>query len=57
MNYEFRFGNGINGKKLPKDSQVVIFYIISNGESAILGDDTINNTSAYAYDSSFWSTV
>lgn len=57
MDYEFRFGNGINGKKLPKDSQVVIFYIISNGESAILGDDVIKNTKAFAHDSSFWSAV
>ena len=57
MNYEFRFGNGINGKKLPKDSQIVIFYIISNGESAILGDDVISNTKAFAHDSSFWTAV
>jgi hypothetical protein len=49
LNYEFRFGNGTNGKKLKRGARVVIFYIISSGESGILGDDTITNTMPFEY--------
>jgi hypothetical protein len=41
LNYEFKFGNGINGKKLEKGDRIRIKYIISSGESAVLGDDVI----------------
>ena len=57
MHYEFKFGNGVNGKKLEAGSKVVIFYILSNGESAILGDDIVKDTIPFEYDSSFWATV
>lgn len=46
MNYEFKFGNGINGKKFEKGARIVIFYLLSNGEESILGDDTISDTKA-----------
>ena len=57
MNYEFKFGNGVNGKKLETGAKVAIFYLLSNGENAILGDDVIKNTVPFEYDSSFWATV
>lgn len=57
LNYEFKFGNGVNCKKLPKGAKVAIFYIISNGESGILGDDTITNTMPFEYESSLWSNI
>lgn len=57
LNYEFRFGNGTNGKKLKRGARVVIFYIISSGESGILGDDTITNTMPFEYQSSLWSSI
>jgi hypothetical protein len=41
MNYEFKFGNGINGKKFTKGARIVIFYLLSSGEEAILGDDVV----------------
>ena len=57
MDYEFKFGNGINGKKLNEGAEIVIYYILSNGESAILGDGVVRNTTANGHDSSFWSSV
>lgn len=57
MNYEFKFGNGINGKKLESGAKIVIFYILSNGESGILGDDIVKDTIPFEYDSSFWATI
>lgn len=41
FNYEFKFGNGINGKKLSKGSEVIIYYLISDGETAIISNNTI----------------
>ena len=57
MNYEFKFGNGVNGKKLEAGAKIVIFYILSNGESGILGDDIVKDTIPFEYDSSFWATI
>ena len=57
MNYEFKFGNGMNGKKLPKGATVVVFYILSNGESAILGDGVINNVVPTQYSSGLWDSI
>lgn len=57
MNYEFKFGNGVNGKKLETDAKVVIFYVLSNGENAILGDNVVKETQPFEYNSSFWATV
>lgn len=57
LDYEFRFGNGINGKKLKQGARIAIFYIISSGERGILGDGTINNTIPFEYDSSLWSSI
>lgn len=57
LNYEFRFGNGINGKKLKKGAKVAIFYILSKGEEGILGDDTMTETVPFSYQSSLWTTI
>lgn len=57
LNYEFRFGNGINGKKLNKGAKVAIFYILSKGEEGILGDDTMTETIPFSYQSSLWTTI
>lgn len=38
MSYEFRFGNGVYGKKLQRGNRVVIFFITSDGEEAIIDD-------------------
>ena len=51
LNYEFKFGNGVYGKKLNKDARIMVFYIVSSGESGILGDDTIKRTIPFEYSS------
>ena len=56
-NYEFKFGNGTNGKKLKKGARVAIFFLISNGESGILGDDIISEGNPVAYSSSLYNSI
>lgn len=37
-NYEFKFGNNVNGYKPVAGSEIIIFYLRSNGEKAQLGN-------------------
>lgn len=57
LNYEFKFGNGINGKKLESGARIAIFYISSSGENGILGDGVVNNAYPYQYSSSLWNEI
>lgn len=57
LNYEFKFGNGINGKKLESGARIAIFYISSSGENGILGDGVVNNAQPYQYSSSLWNEI
>ena len=57
LNYEFKFGNGVNGKKLNRGAQVAIFHLVSSGESAILGEGVISDTTPTQYSSSLWASV
>lgn len=57
LDYEFKFGNGIYGKKLNKDARIMIFYIVSTGESAVLGGDVVERTVPFEYSSQGWNTV
>lgn len=54
MNYQFRFGNGVNGKRLQTGARILIFHITSNGEAGILGDGVMSSTLPYEYHSSKW---
>lgn len=56
-NYEFKFGNGSYGKKLKKGARVAIFFLISNGESGILGDGVITEGNPVAYSSSLYNSI
>lgn len=47
--YEFKFGNNTYGKKLNPKSKVVIYYIISNGENAIIGNSMLGNVTPTLY--------
>lgn len=57
MNYEFKFGNGVNGKKLETGAKMIVFHIISDGEAGILGDNMMNKTYASEYQSSKWNNI
>lgn len=56
-NYEFKFGNDITGKKLLKNSRIVIFYVLSNGENAIVGDGVIDNLKPSKYTSKLYEEI
>lgn len=57
MNYEFKFGNGINGKRLQKNAKIMIFHITSSGQAGILGDNVLFDTNVNEYHSSKWDTI
>lgn len=57
FNYEFKFGNGTYGKKLPKGAKIMIYYLISNGEAGIVGSKTINTSKVTSYNSSGFSGI
>lgn len=50
-NYEFKFGNNINGYKPAENSEVIIFYVVSDGSSAQVGDNLIKGTELFLYNS------
>jgi len=56
-NYEFKFGNNINGKQLAANDTVLIFYVISDNESGLIGPNTFNNASFTLYGSPNFSGV
>ncbi|MBQ7820527.1 MAG: hypothetical protein IJ341_12635 [Bacteroidales bacterium] len=49
--YEFKFGNGIYGKKLKAGARIIIYYLISDGENAIIGNEILNGKNCIAYTS------
>ena len=38
-NYEFKFGNSVNGLKLKEGDLVQIYYVVSNGINGVIGPD------------------
>lgn len=57
FDYEFKFGNGINGRKLPSGARVAIFYILSDGEESQLGSDIISFKSPTIYTSALYTEI
>ena len=43
-NYEFKFGNNLNGKQLEANDTVLIFYVISDNEAGIVGPNSFTDT-------------
>lgn len=56
-NYEFKFGNNINGYKPATGSEVVIFYIISDGSTAQVGENIVKNAPVYLYSSTKYNEI
>jgi len=50
-NYEFKFGNNLNGKQLEANDTVLIFYVISDNESGVIGPNSLANNSFTLYGS------
>lgn len=57
LDYEFKFGNGIYGKKLNKGAKIIVFYVVSGGETGVLGSDIISRTVPFEYSSQAWTTI
>lgn len=56
-NYEFKFGNNINGKQLEANDTVLIFYVISDNEAGIIGPNAFVDSSFNLYGSTNFSGV
>ncbi len=50
--YEFKFGNGSYGKKLKKGARIIIYYLISDGEIAQIGNDILMGKNLIEYKTS-----
>ena len=50
--YEIKFGNGTYGKKLEKGNKVIIYYLVSSGEDAIIGNNLMKGKQITVYNSS-----
>lgn len=57
LNYEFKFGNGVHGKKLQKNARIIIYHVVSSGESGVLGGDVIQRTTPFEYASQSWNNI
>lgn len=57
FNYEFKFGNGSYGKKLPRGAKIIIYHLLSNGEAGILGAGTINTNEISSYKSTAYNRI
>lgn len=56
-NYEFKFGNGVNGKRLKKGSRIVVFYLVSSGENGMLGSNIIYEETPTYYSSPLYNQI
>lgn len=56
-NYEFKFGNGINGVKLPTNARLVIFYLLSSGEDAQIGSNIAEMLTPTVYSSALYTEI
>lgn len=57
FNYEFKFGNGVNGRKLVPGARIVIFYILSSGEEAQIGSETLLTFTPTIYSSALYGEI
>jgi hypothetical protein len=55
--YEFKFGNGTHGRKLAAGDEIIIYYLISDGEEGVVGSDIINAKSFNVYNSKNFNTI
>ena len=57
FNYEFKFGNGINGVKLPTGARLVIYYLLSDGEESQIGADIAVSLEPTVYSSALYTEI
>lgn len=47
--YELKFGNGIFGKRLEQQDEVVVFYLLSDGDRGIISKNGINGNKLFTW--------
>ena len=50
-NFEFKFGNNLNGKQLEANDTVIIYYVTSDNEAGVINPNTFTNSSFNLYGS------
>jgi hypothetical protein len=55
--YEIKFGNNINGKRLEPGSQVAIYYLKSDAAAGQLSKGQLNNQELYYYNTTQFNTI
>src|SRR5690606_4661489 len=56
-NYEIKFGNNINGKKLNSGNQVAIYYLKSDGEKGEVGAGMLGGRIAIPFHSTLFDEI
>jgi hypothetical protein len=56
-NYEIKFGNDVNGRKLKTGDQIQIFYLSIDKNAAGIGPNALNNTPIVAYNSKIYNEI
>jgi len=56
-NYEFKFGNDLNGKQLGANDRVLVFYVISDNEAGDVGPNSIDNSAFVLYGSTNFESI
>lgn len=55
--YEFKFGNGTYGKKLNANARIIIYYLVSDGESAEMPSTSLSPNGISIYKSSLYNQI
>jgi DNA-dependent RNA polymerase auxiliary subunit epsilon len=53
-NFEFKFGNGISGKKLKQGDSIQIYYVVSDNNSGQISSGVLFNSTFVLYDSTIF---
>jgi DNA-dependent RNA polymerase auxiliary subunit epsilon len=56
-NFEFKFGNDVNGKKLKVGDVVQIYYVVSNGENGVVGANLMGGNQFVLYNSPTFNSI
>jgi hypothetical protein len=56
-NYEFKFGNDLNGKQLGANDTVLVFYVISDNEAGDVGPNSLSTSTFVLYGSTNFEAV
>ena len=56
-NYEFKFGNNLNGRSLKENDQVQIYYILSDNQTGVVGSNVLRNSSFIIFGTSTYDEI